>query len=141
MALAVGSDKDLKAASRRGNEMDLNSRPNSSSLCGWLHFKFCRVKASPPREEQGPRRNEDDLSVSTRISNEVDSAVESDVRRVKFRAKVMVAVLVLGLLVATIVDLACHDNVRNFLGETFEWIECNPRSGEWRYMYSGILTV
>lgn len=88
-------------------------------------------RAAPPREEPGPRRYTDNgMTLSARLTD----AVERDSEQGKCRAKVIVAVVVLGLLAATITDLACHDNVRNFLSDTFDWIEENPESGE---MHSG----
>lgn len=118
-------------------EISPSSSSHEDSLLGpEVSAKWCgstsivRAKrAAPPREEPGARRFADNgLTLSARLTD----AVERDSEQGKCRAKAITVVLILGLLAATITDLACHDNVRNFLRDVFEWIEENPESGEMR---------
>lgn len=60
----------------------------------------------------------------------VDEVLSEEDKRARWWTKITLIVLVLGLVVATIVDLACHDNVRSWLDECFDWIEGNPKAGE-----------
>lgn len=81
------------------------------------------------REESGPRRHHDTLARSE-MYEEVNEAVEMDKQRFSRRVRRTLAFAVLVLVVAAIVDLACHDNVRNWLETSFDWIEANPEAGE-----------
>lgn len=60
----------------------------------------------------------------------LDEAVRDDEAKEKSRTRIFLVILVLGLVTATIVDLACHNNVRSWLESCFEWIEDNPKAGE-----------
>lgn len=95
---------------------------------GWC---LSKPRVPSPEEQELPRRNaEDERAAMDSVYENVDVAVEEDGKRTKCRAKVIVAVMVVGLLTATIVDFACHDNVRNWLEASFDWIEENPTAGE-----------
>lgn len=53
--------------------------------------------------------------------------------------KFIMALLILGVVTATIVDLACHDNVRSWLEDCFQWIEDNPKGGESHFITFSVL--
>lgn len=83
-------------------------------------------------EEPLPRRHrrEHDMVELSAVRDEVDEAVETDKRRGRVRLKRIVVFVIVAVVVATIVDVACHDNVRMWLGASFDWIEDNPNAGE-----------
>lgn len=91
-------------------------------------------KGAPPvvvTEEPLPRRHrEHDMVERSAMRDEVDEAVEVDDRRGRVRLKRILMFVVVAVVVATIVDVACHDNVRTWLNVSFDWIEENPRAGE-----------
>ncbi|CAM9491348.1 unnamed protein product [Pylaiella littoralis] len=82
-------------------------------------------------EEPLPRchRREHDMVELSAVRDEVDEAVETDKRRGRVRLKRIVVFVIVAVVVATIVDVACHDNVRMWLGASFDWIEDNPNAG------------
>lgn len=80
-------------------------------------------------EDKLPRRGYHEGAL-TRSQADVDEAVEMDNRQGKYRAKKIVAFMVVAIVVTAIVDLSCHDNIRNWLERSFDWIEENPEAGE-----------
>lgn len=94
-------------------------------------YRFLRRPRTPVVvEEKLPRRSpEDELAAIARRS-EVEEAVEMDNQQGKHRAKIIVGIVAFCVVVAVIVDVACHDNVQNWLDESFDWIEENPKAGE-----------
>lgn len=98
------------------------------------HTRFPRTPRSHTiKEDELPRRSPEDEHATVgreRILSDVDNAVEKDRQRGKTRAKWTVGMVALTVVVAVIVDLACHDNVRGWLEDAFTWIEDNPEAGE-----------
>lgn len=105
---------------------------SSSVMVGFPFWRTKRVGRTTPtnvKEEEGPRRHHDTLERSEMYA-EVNEAVEMDKQRFARRVRRTLAFTALVLVTAAIVDIACHDNVRNWLETSFDWIEANPKSGE-----------
>lgn len=102
------------------------------------HTRFPRRPRSHViTEEQLPRRApEDELAAlgRERILSDIDDAVEKDGQKGKTRAKWIFGGVAFAVVVAAIVDLSCHDNIRGWLGDAFDWIEDNPEAGEKTYI-------
>ena len=101
-------------------------------MVGFPFWRTKRVGRTTPtnvKEEEGPRRHHDTLERSEMYA-EVNEAVEMDKQRFARRVRRTLAFTALVLVTAAIVDIACHDNVRNWLETSFDWIEANPKSGE-----------
>lgn len=98
------------------------------------HTRFQRRPRSHViKEEQLPRRAPDDELAALgrqRILSNVDDAVEKDRQSGKTRAKWILGVVIVAVVVAAIVDLSCHENIRGWLEGAFNWIEDNPEAGE-----------
>eukprot|EP00903_Cladosiphon_okamuranus_P019689 g18093.t1 len=88
------------------------------------------ARASPAdvKEVTGPQRHPDALQRGE-LHEEVSEAVEIDKQRFSRRIRRTLCFILVGLVAAAIVDLACHDNVRMWLETSFDWIEANPKSG------------
>lgn len=82
------------------------------------------------RESSHPRRTAEENFADMAKESDVDQAIELAVQRWKRRAKITFVVVAVCLVVAAIVDLACHDNVRGWLEDSFDWIEENPEAGK-----------
>lgn len=76
------------------------------------------------------RRREHDMAERSVMRDEVDQAVEIDKRRGRVRFQRILMFVVVAIVIATIVDISCHDNVRTWLETSFDWIEENPKAGE-----------
>lgn len=90
-----------------------------------------RTSTTDVKEVTGPRRHHDTLD-RVELYDEVSEAVEMDKQRFSRRIRRTLAFVIVALVVAAIVDIACHDNVRTWLETSFDWIEANPRAGERR---------
>lgn len=83
------------------------------------------------KEETLPRRHyEHDPIEREAMYEELGEAVEMDKERSRKRLKGTLMFVVVAVIVAAIVDIACHDNVRMWLQASFDWIEENPKAGE-----------
>lgn len=116
------------ATSEDGSGIDMaNERQEEEGGAQRGHRRFLRrPKTQCVTEEKLPRRARDAL-VS---ESAVDEAVEMDNMQGKHRAKLILGVVVVAVVISAIVDLSCHENIRSWLQESFDWIESNPKAGE-----------
>eukprot|EP00904_Undaria_pinnatifida_P000308 jgi/Undpi1/10278/HiC_scaffold_28.g12730.m1 len=115
------------ATSEDGSGIDMaNERQEEEGGAQRGHRRFLRrPKTQCVTEEKLPRRARDAL-VS---ESAVDEAVEMDNMQGKHRAKLILGVVVVAVVISAIVDLSCHENIRSWLQESFDWIESNPKAG------------
>lgn len=106
-----------------GDQADAE-RQRCQSLFRW----GCRCTAV--KELKLPRRIPDDELAAMNSRTDVEEAVEVDLQRRKNRVKTIIALVIVCIVIAVIVDLSAHNNVRNWLDGAMDWIEDNPKSGE-----------
>lgn len=99
-------------------------RRSRQSLFWW------RCRCTAVKEEKLPRRSPEDELAAMNSRTEVEEAVEVDLQRRKNRVKTIIALVIVCIVIAVIVDLSAHNNVKNWLEGAMDWIEDNPKSGE-----------
>ena len=117
----------MSSVGRQGHDVGKNA--DSGSTLDRFFFGW-RWRRPTMEEDKRPQGVPDDGLVAIEKRTEVEKAVEVDLERGNNRGKKIIGLVIACIVIAVIVDLLTHNNVKSWLEEALEWIERNPWSGE-----------
>ncbi|CAM9111301.1 unnamed protein product [Ascophyllum nodosum] len=116
----------MSSVGRQGHDVGKNA--DSGSTLDRFFFGW-RWRRPTMEEDKRPQGVPDDGLVAIEKRTEVEKAVEVDLERGNNRGKKIIGLVIACIVIAVIVDLLTHNNVKSWLEEALEWIERNPWSG------------